>query len=95
MNITNENEHVTVKTGDRLDAATAPELSGALAGLSFKSLTVDMEETLYISSAGLRSLIVGKKRADAQGAVMEIVHVAPTVMEVLNMSGFTKLFHIR
>lgn len=95
MNIINKNGNVTVETGDRLDAATAPELSVALTEISFQSLTIDMEQTIYISSAGLRALIIGKKQAAKQGASMALTHVNPTVMEVLNMSGFTKIIDIR
>ncbi len=95
VDITKQKKTITIKTGSRLDANTAPELADQLAAMQFEKLVVDMEDTAYVSSAGLRALMIGKKTADAQGAALEIVHVQPAVEEIFEMSGFKKFLTIR
>ena len=95
VDITKQKKTITIKTGNRLDANTAPELADQLAAMQFEKLVVDMEDTAYVSSAGLRALMIGKKTADAQGAALEIVHVQPAVEEIFEMSGFKKFLTIR
>lgn len=95
VDITKQKKTITIKTGSRLDANTAPELADQLAAMQFEKLVVDMEDTAYVSSAGLRALMIGKKTTDAQGAALEIVHVQPAVEEIFEMSGFKKFLTIR
>jgi anti-sigma B factor antagonist len=94
VDITRQKETITIKTGSRLDANTAPELADQIATMQFEKLVVDMADTAYVSSAGLRALMIGKKTADAQGAALEIVHVQPAVEEIFEMSGFKKFLTI-
>lgn len=61
MDITRQKETITIKTGSRLDANTAPELADQIATMQFEKLVVDMADTAYVSSAGLRALMIGKR----------------------------------
>jgi anti-anti-sigma factor len=80
----------------RLDTTTAPDFQTKLmpefdAG---QNIELDFKELVYISSAGLRVLVLGEKTAKAKGAAMKLVNVSPEVMEVLEMTGFTDILTI-
>ena len=86
---------LTVNLVGRLDAGTAFELdkdmSATLNGI--KSLTVDLADLEYISSAGLRTLLKIQRRMDKQGS-MKIIRVRENVREVLDMTGFSNFLTI-
>ena len=68
MNIeTRELKHVSVmKISGRVDSATAPEVEAALCGLSNSNrhqVVLDLQEVEYMSSAGLRVLVMTLKAA--------------------------------
>ncbi len=88
---------VTLQVEGRVDTNTSPELQKAILE-SFQSaakLTLDLEKVVYVSSAGLRALLLGQKTAASKGAVMELIHVAPTVKTVLDSVGFSKILTLR
>ena len=99
MTITkNQNgDAVTLVVDGRVDANTSPELEKAIlaAFQTAKTLTLDLEKVVYVSSAGLRALLIGQKTATSKKAVMELIHVAPTVKTVLDTVGFSKILNLR
>ena len=90
-----ENNSAVFALSGRLDTVTAPELEAALQ----KSLDGVSEQTLdfdgldYISSAGLRVLLAAQKTMSKQGS-MKLVHVNQTIMEILEVTGFTDILTI-
>ena len=79
----------------RLDTTTAPELDEifktSLEGT--KELVIDMEKLEYISSAGLRALLVAQKIMNKNGS-MKIKNVNDMIMEVFNVTGFSDILTI-
>ena len=79
----------------RLDTTTAPELEQSLQeslkGIS--DLTMDFEKLEYISSAGLRVLLMAQKVMSKQGE-MRVVHVNETVMDIFEVTGFSDVLTI-
>ena len=79
----------------RLDTTTAPELDElfktSLEGT--KELIIDMEKLEYISSAGLRALLVAQKIMNKNGS-MKIKNVNDMIMEVFNVTGFSDILTI-
>ena len=55
-----------------------------------KSLIFDFEKLEYLSSAGLRVLLVAKKLMDRKGK-MAIKNANPTVMEIFEITGFSNV----
>ena len=55
-----------------------------------KSLIFDFEKLEYLSSAGLRVLLVAKKLMDRKGK-MVIKNANPTVMEIFEITGFSNV----
>ena len=88
---------VTLQVDGRVDTNTSPELQKAIleSFQSTKKLTLDLEKVVYVSSAGLRALLLGQKTASSKGASMELLHVAPTVKAVLDSVGFSKILTLR
>ena len=90
----NENEAIIEIVG-RLDTMTAPSLDKTineeLDGIT--SLTLDMNNLEYISSAGLRVLLSVQKKMQKIGS-MKLVGVCEAVMEVFDMTGFTDILVI-
>ena len=88
---------VTLQVDGRVDTNTSPELQKAIleSFQSAKKLTLDLEKVVYVSSAGLRALLLGQKTASSEGASMELLHVAPTVKAVLDSVGFSKILTLR
>ena len=91
----NKNNRLTVLLEGRLDTVTAPELEAELkASLEgVTALTLDFEALEYISSAGLRVLLSAQKRMAKEGE-MKLIHVGETVMEILEVTGFSDILTI-
>ena len=72
-----------------LDTQTAPELGAALDALdaSVTELTIDMSALEYISSAGLRQIVAAHKKLNGH---LTIKNVSAEIMDVFNMTGFSK-----
>ena len=98
MTITKKTEGnaLTITLEGRLDTSTAPELEAEL-GASLDGvtdLTLDLEQLLYLSSAGLRVILGAQKRMNKQGT-MTVVHVADAIMEVFEITGFVEILNIQ
>lgn len=83
-----------VLTG-RLDTTTAPKLQPALlaAIATGGPVELDFGGIEYVSSAGLRVLLLGQK-ATQSGGSMVLRNVSPDVMEVFDMTGFSSILTI-
>ena len=98
MTITKKTEGnaLTITLEGRLDTSTAPELEAEL-GASLDGvtdLTLDLEQLIYLSSAGLRVILGAQKRMNKQGT-MTVVHVADAIMEVFEITGFVDILNIQ
>ncbi|MBQ1548478.1 MAG: STAS domain-containing protein [Lachnospiraceae bacterium] len=79
-----------------VDTNTAPQLQTQILQ-SFqkaKNVVLEMSKCPYMSSAGLRALLIGQKTATSKGGSMKLVNVQPTVKEVFNVSGFATILTV-
>lgn len=86
-----------VSAGGRLDAAGAPEIEASCKALiqeGSKRLLLDMATVEYISSAGLRSLLVLAKAVKSAGGAMVLCCLTPAVREVMTISGFDNILSL-
>jgi len=60
----------------------------ALAAASPGRVVIDMKGVEYVSSAGLRSLLVVAKRAKGSGQPFSVASLSPAVREIFEISGF-------
>lgn len=86
---------VEVGIEGRVDTTTAPKLEQILRENmeGCEELILDMEKMDYMSSAGLRVLLVAQKQMQKQGR-MVLRQVQEAVMEVLEMTGFADILTI-
>lgn len=91
-----EEDKIILKVEGRVDTNTSKELQAKILLCLQKSLHVilDMEQVDYVSSAGLRALLIGEKTANAKNGSMLLIHVRPEVKEVFVMSRFDKVMNI-
>lgn len=59
-----------------------------------KDIVLDMIDTVYISSATLRILLKTQKGLSAKGGKLTLKHVSESVLEVLDLVGFTGILTI-
>lgn len=87
----NKNE-LTLKVVGELNTTTYEQLekviSDSLSGV--KTLIYDFSELEYISSAGLRVLLVSKKKMDGQGK-MVVRGANKSVMDIFEITGFANV----
>lgn len=76
---------------DASNAATCEQELTALMESQGPSVIIDLGGLSYISSAGLRVLLVGAKAARLKGGKAVICSAPATIAEVLKMSGFDKV----
>ena len=96
MNIvkTRDNGTLTIAPEGRIDIATAPDLEQEIKDLDgVTELIFDLEKLTYISSAGLRVLLLAQKKMNKQGS-MKVIHVNEMVMEVFEVTGFSDILTI-
>jgi stage II sporulation protein AA (anti-sigma F factor antagonist) len=87
---------VVAVTG-RLDAVTAPDYEKRMHELidaGEARFVVDLDRLDYISSAGLRGLLVTAKLLKAKSGQMRFANVKGNVKAVFDMSGFAAMFQV-
>lgn len=90
-------QKITLEVEGRVDTNTSAQLQEAVL-LSFQktqNVVLDFKEVAYISSAGLRVLLIGQKTAISKGGSLEIHNIQEDVEKVLEMSGFDKILTIQ
>jgi anti-anti-sigma factor len=80
----------------RLDTATAPGLQEVLIPAFEEADTVelDFKGVAYISSAGLRVLLLGEKTAKSKNRSMDLLNVSEDIRQVFEMTGFSDILKI-
>ncbi|WP_293905422.1 STAS domain-containing protein [Phenylobacterium sp.] len=85
-----------VTASGRLDSGSAGALEAVLPARiqAHDKVVLDLAGMAYVSSAGLRVLLIGAKAARANGHKLVLAGLAPSVREVFDISGFTSIFAI-
>lgn len=81
----------------RLDTVTSPELEKTLSpyfSVPGIELTLDCEAMDYISSAGLRVVLMAHKNITAKGGRFIIKNISKEVRSVFDMTGFSRILTI-
>lgn len=96
IKVTKDGASAVLAIEGRIDTNTSPELQSEIlkAFQSAKSVTLDFAAVPYISSAGLRALLIGQKTAASKGATMELINVSAAVYSILESVGFAKILTI-
>ncbi len=81
----------------RLDASRAPALEQELKQQltqGNRDVVVDLSDTTYISSNGLRVLLAGLRACQADGGTLRLCCLNARLMDIFEMVGFDQIFEI-
>jgi len=81
----------------RLDSVTAKAFEEQMTQLidgGENRLVLDLSQMDYVSSAGLRALLMANRKIVSAGGKIALCEATPSVKEVLEISGFVSLFTI-
>ncbi len=88
-------DKLVVALSGRLDTTTAPQLEEKFKSelSDVKELVIDLKDLEYISSAGLRVLLLGQKTMNKQGK-MTVINANESIMEIFDVTGFSDILNI-
>ena len=93
--ILDENK-LTLFVDGKLDTKDSPKLldefNESSAGVD--EVVIDLAKVNYMSSSGLRVHLTAQKAMSKRGK-LSIVNVSPDMMEVFELTGFTKILNIQ
>ncbi len=94
---TRTEEKIELAVEGRVDTTTSPQLQAAIlqAFQKGKNVILNFQKVDYVSSSGLRALLIGQKTAASKGGTLKLVNVCDSVMNVFKMTGFSKVLDIR
>ncbi|MBN1913329.1 MAG: STAS domain-containing protein [Candidatus Omnitrophica bacterium] len=79
-----------------IDSATSPQAQEKLMPLANNKccLALDLTNCKYVSSAGLRVLLMLAKQFTAQGSTLALAGLCDEVRDVMDMTGFINFFKL-
>ena len=87
------------KIPERFNATTAPDVEKKLLAMIQREkperMICDFSETVYMSSAGLRVMLVVSKKIKAINGEAIFCGVQPEVFSIFKMAGFTHVLNIQ
>lgn len=97
INEIKKDDIVILELEGRLDSATAPDLEKKVLALieqSANKILLDFNNLDYISSAGLRVVLMGAKKTKASGGKIVLCALKEHVKEVFDIAGFSSILSI-
>ncbi len=99
MSISTEraNGALIAKAEGRVDGANAREFQDdleAVIGPADKLVLLDLENLSYISSAGLRVILLVARTLQKQKATLAVCSLSSSIREVFEISGFDKIIPV-
>ena len=90
-----EGTKMVLELEGRIDTVTSPAfaefIQKELSGVT--ELELNLEKVDYVSSAGLRAILLAQKTMDKQGK-MVVSHVCKEIMETFELTCFTEILTI-
>ena len=93
----NEGRVTIVAPRHKLDTGSAPAAGQAFSELleqGARRIVVDLTDVEYVSSAGLRVLLVTAKQLRGMGGELRVCSLNDAVHEVFEISGFDRLLQV-
>ena len=86
---------VVVHAAGSVDSNTAPQLQEPLLRAAEKgAVKLDLAKVPYMSSAGLRVLLLAAKALQKRGERLRVINTPAQIYNVLNISGFTSFIDV-
>lgn len=95
IEIQKDGTSLTIIPDGRLDTSTSPVLKKTVEEniTDVTDLTFDLKKLGYLSSAGLRVLMMAQKAMQKQGK-MRLINVSEDIIDIMDMVGLTDIFTI-
>lgn len=90
-------DEIIVTIGGRVDTVSAPELEAVVSPIletTVTTLVFDCHNMEYISSSGLRIVLIAHKRLAARGGKFILRNLTNEVRSVIDMTGFSRIITI-
>ena len=96
ISIQTKNSIPVIIPAGRIDSTSGPELEKALGSIleQSKFLIIDLSNCKYLSSAGIRILLLSAKKMIARGGNLFLAGVLPEVFQVLEMGGLHQVLQM-
>lgn len=89
---------LVINVGGRIDGLNADEFHDSLdqktQDIASNTVILDCEKLSYISSAGLRSILLTARNLKGKNKTFILCSLPDTAMEIIKISGFDKVFEI-
>jgi stage II sporulation protein AA (anti-sigma F factor antagonist) len=98
MSTREERGYTVIATTGRVDTVTAPRFEAycvAAIDAGARKLVLDFSQVVYISSAGLSSVLAVAKRAGHVGGTFAISGLSGMVREIFAISGFDTIVPVK
>jgi anti-anti-sigma factor len=92
-----QGEILIVRVSEHLDTASSTIFESRLLGLVDRGerlIVVDCAELEYVNSAGLKVFLLAAKRLEPLGGKLVLCALAPSVLMIFEMIGFTRIMKI-
>ena len=95
IQITVNDKVCTLFVEGRIDTLTAPELEQAFTenAANCDKLIFDLSQVDYISSAGLRVIVVAHREMEKKDGLV-LKNLSKNVESIINLTGFNRTIHI-
>lgn len=95
INTSTQNNVCTMFIQGRIDTLNAPELEQAFIenAENCEKMIIDFSDTDYISSAGLRVILVAHRKMEKKGGLV-LKNLSKNVASIMKMTGFVKYVNI-
>jgi anti-sigma B factor antagonist len=97
LDVRHDGETAILRLQGDLDVATAPELAElchSVHARGAKQVVIDLTETTFLDSAGLRALVGAQRLFGGEGANVRLTHPSEAVIRLLDITGLTDCFAI-
>jgi len=93
----NNAEEILIALGGELDTQAAQSFATDMQPVmaeAEKHITIDFSQLEYISSTGMRTLLLLQKTAEAKGGKVTITGMSEDIRQIFQMTGFDQMIEI-
>ncbi len=90
-------DKIQLNVQGKVDALSSTEFQNEVLKAFQKSsnVIINFRDTTYVSSAGLRALLIGQKTAQSKGGKFTIINANDSIVDVLRVTGLDKVLKIQ
>ena len=96
VNIKTEGDISVIEVEGKIDNKTAPEIQNTVLSSTKekKKVLIDMRKVIFLSSAGLRVLLLLYRQIKSQDGKIALVGISDEIKDVMTVTGFINFFSI-